>query len=112
MSTQQPQRDRQLFLRIYRVVEQVPRGTVTTYGSVAKFVGAGCDARLVGYAMAGVQDASVPWHRVINAKGKISSRAGRGAEIQRKRLEAEGIDFDTRGRIDLEKYDWSGPDSE
>ena len=101
-----------LFPRIYEVVKQVPWGTVTTYGAVAQIVGAGCDARLVGYAMAGVNDPDVPWQRVINAQGKISPRAGRGAEIQRKRLEAEGVEFDERGRVDFERFGWRGPDPE
>ncbi len=101
-----------LFPRIYEVVKQVPWGTVTTYGSVAQIVGAGCDARMVGYAMAGVSDPEVPWQRVINAKGTISPRAGRGAELQRKRLEAEGVEFDARSRIDLDRFGWRGPDPE
>jgi methylated-DNA-protein-cysteine methyltransferase-like protein len=100
-----------LFPRIYEVVKQVPRGQVTTYGAIAQIVGRGCEARLVGYAMAGVDDPDVPWQRVINAQGKISPRAGRGAELQRMRLEAEGITFDARGRIDLERFGWSGPDA-
>ena len=101
-----------LFPRIYEVTKQVPWGQVTTYGNVASIVGAGCDARLVGYAMAGVNDPEVPWQRVINAKGMISPRAGRGAEIQRKRLEAEGVEFDERNRIDLNRFGWRGPDPE
>ncbi len=98
-----------LFPRIYEVVRQVPRGQVSTYGAIAQIVGRGCDARLVGYAMAGVDDPGVPWQRVINAQGKISPRAGRGAELQRMRLEAEGVTFDERGRIDLERFGWAGP---
>ena len=101
---------RSLFPKIYEVVKQVPRGTVTTYGDVARIVGAGCDARLVGYAMAGVDDPEVPWQRVINAQGKISPRPGRGPELQRRRLEAEGVQFDARGRIDLKRFGWRGPD--
>jgi methylated-DNA-protein-cysteine methyltransferase-like protein len=101
-----------LFPRIYEIVKLVPWGQVTTYGNVASIVGAGCDARLVGYAMAGVNDPEVPWQRVINAKGTISPRAGRGAEIQRKRLEAEGVEFDERNRIDLNRFGWRGPDPE
>ena len=101
-----------LFPRIYEVVKQVPRGQVTTYGAVAHIVGRGCDARLVGYAMAGLQDDSVPWQRVINAQGKISPRAGRGADLQRKRLEAEGVEFDARSRIDFDRFGWRGPDPE
>ena len=99
---------RALFPRIYEVVKQVPRGQVTTYGDVASIVGAGCDARLAGYAMANCPD-DVPWQRVINAQGKISLRGNDGAAKQRMRLEAEGIEFDPRGKIDLERYRWAGP---
>jgi len=101
-----------LFPRVYEVVKQAPWGKVTTYGAVAQIVGRGCDARLVGYAMAGLRDDDVPWQRVINAQGKISPRAGRGADIQRMRLEAEGVEFDERGRIDFDRFGWGGPDPE
>ncbi len=100
-----------LFPRIYAVTRQIPRGQVTTYGDVAHLVGEGCDARLVGYAMANCPD-DVPWQRVINAQGKISVRGSDGAAKQRMRLEAEGIEFDLRGRIDLKKYRWAGPGGE
>lgn len=100
-----------LFPRIYAVARQVPRGKVTTYGDVARLVGEGCDARLVGYAMANCPD-DVPWQRVINAEGKISLRGGDGAARQRLRLEAEGIIFDQRGRVDLKTYRWAGPGGE
>jgi methylated-DNA-protein-cysteine methyltransferase-like protein len=103
--------DRSLFPRIYEVVKQVPRGQVTTYGDVATIVGAGCDARLAGYAMANCPD-DVPWQRVINAQGRISLRGGTGAERQRLRLEAEGIVFNARGRIDLDRFRWAGPSEE
>jgi methylated-DNA-protein-cysteine methyltransferase-like protein len=60
----------------------------------------------VGYALAGVSDvADVPWQRVVNARGEISPRGEPGAEaLQRKLLEREGVRFDARGRIDLERY--------
>ncbi|HEY4721581.1 MAG TPA: MGMT family protein [Anaerolineae bacterium] len=102
---------RALFPRIYQVVRQVPRGQVTTYGDVAAIVGQGCDARIVGYAMANCPD-DVLWQRVINAQGKISLRSGDGSAKQRMRLEAEGVVFDQRGKIDLERYRWAGPDVE
>ncbi len=102
---------RALFPHVYEVVRQVPRGIVTTYGDVATIVGQGADARLVGYAMANCPD-DVPWQRVINSQGKISLRPGDGAEKQRMRLEAEGIAFDQKGRVDLKKYRWAGPSKE
>ncbi len=101
---------RALFPRIYDVVRRVPRGKVTTYGDVAAIVGQGADARLVGYAMANCP-ADTPWQRVINAQGKISLQ-GDNAAKQRMRLEAEGIVFDQKGRVDLKQYRWAGPGGE
>jgi len=99
-----------LFPRVYDIVRQVPRGKVTTYGDVAQLVGPGCDARVVGYAMAACPD-DVPWQRVINAQGKISLQ-GDAAQKQRMRLEGEGITFDQRGKIDLKRFRWAGPGDE
>ena len=101
---------RALFPRVYDVVRQIPRGKVTTYGDVAQLVGPGCDARVVGYAMAVCPD-DVPWQRVINSQGKISLK-GEAAQKQRLRLEAEGIVFDPRGKIDLKRFRWAGPGGE
>jgi methylated-DNA-protein-cysteine methyltransferase-like protein len=64
---------------------------------------------MVGWAMAAVPAGSdVPWHRVINARGEVSPRAdGSGAERgQRWLLEREGVRFDARGRVDLDRYGW------
>ena len=97
-----------LFPRIYEIVRQVPRGRVASYGQIAQIVGAGCDARMVGYAMAAIPEGSnVPWQRIVNREGKISL-PGRGGEIQRMRLEAEGVIFDARGRIDMKRFGWQG----
>ena len=59
--------------------------------------------------MAGLPDVhDVPWHRVINARGEVSPRAGGSAfeQIQRNLLEAEGVVFDARGRVDLDRFGW------
>lgn len=82
---------------------------MSTYGHIAALIGPPCDARLVGWAMASVPEGSdVPWQRVINSQGKISLK-GLGGQIQRKRLEAEGVLFDERGRVDLDCFGWRGP---
>ncbi len=101
---------RAFFPRVYDIVRQVPHGKVTTYGDVAQLVGQGCDARIVGYAMAACPT-DVPWQRVVNAQGKISLK-GENAQKQRLRLEAEGISFDQRGKIDLKRFRWAGPGGE
>ena len=103
-----------LYERIYAVTRQVPPGKVTTYGQIAAIVGRGCTARQVGYAMAALrgEDKSVPWQRVINSQGEISLRPGEGGERQRGLLEAEGVEFDARGRTDFNRFGWEGPDWE
>ena len=93
--------------RIYAAVRQVPAGFVSTYGRIADLVGAPTP-RVVGFAMAALpEDSDVPWHRIINSRGEISSRSGGdGDRRQRRLLEAEGVRFDRRGRVDLAEFGW------
>ncbi len=97
-----------VYEKIYNVVRQIPRGKVSTYGQIAKIVDR-CTPRMVGYAMAALRGrADVPWQRVINSKGEVSTRSrGDGALRQRKLLEKEGIRFDPRGRVNLRKVRWT-----
>jgi methylated-DNA-protein-cysteine methyltransferase-like protein len=87
-------------------VRRIPRGRVATYGDVATAAGLEGHARQVGYALHDLPSGSnVPWHRVINAKGEISIRsAGDSHELQRLLLEAEGVEFDLAGRVDLKRF--------
>jgi methylated-DNA-protein-cysteine methyltransferase-like protein len=98
----------QSYARIYAVVRRIPRGRVATYGQVAGLAGLKGHARHVGYAMHALPaGTSVPWHRVINARGDISRRSQFGGEIhQRLLLEAEGVEFDWRGRVRLDRFQW------
>jgi methylated-DNA-protein-cysteine methyltransferase-like protein len=91
---------------IYAAVRRIPRGRVATYGDVAAAAGLEGHARQVGYALHDLPSGSnVPWHRVINAKGEISVRsAGDSHELQRLLLEAEGVEFDLAGRVDLKRF--------
>jgi methylated-DNA-protein-cysteine methyltransferase-like protein len=99
----------QLYERIYDVVRHIPRGQVATYGQVAAYAGR-CTPRQTGYAMAALRDGSVPWHRVINSRGRISFPEGsRGAREQRRLLEEEGVVFGHNGGINLNRYGWQGP---
>ncbi len=101
--------------RFYDVVRRIPRGRVTTYGTVATLADRHGHARQVGYAMAALPDGTdVPWHRVINARGEISARGGGspGGLIQRRLLEDEGVVFDVRGRVPLETFGWPEVDAE
>jgi len=95
--------------RIYAVVRRIPAGRVATYGQVAALAGLPGQARLVGYALAGLPDGNpLPWHRVINAAGRVSTRhdGPGGSVLQRLRLEQEGVRFDARGRVDLATFGW------
>ena len=94
--------------RIYRVVSRIPRGRVATYGQVADLAELPGCARQVGYALHALADHSdLPWQRVVNARGEISLRRERGIEpIQQQLLEAEGIEFDARGCLDLSRVQW------
>jgi len=103
--------------QVWEIARRIPRGKVATYGQIAKMIppplGVELEAyaafapRWVGGAMAACPD-DVPWQRVINSQGKVSERAG--AQKQRQLLEAEGILFDAKDRVDLKKYAWSGLD--
>ena len=94
---------------IYTLVQAVPFGQVTTYGQIARLVG--CGARQVGYAMAAVKAPDIPWHRVVNSRGAVSTRSvGAPDPEQRRRLEEEGVLFDIFGRVDLAVFQWPGPD--
>ena len=101
--------DKGLYQRIYDVVKTIPPGRVSTYGRIAKMAG-NCSARMAGYAMSAAKpEHETPWFRVVNAKGEISFPPGsEGREVQRKLLEAEGVEFDVRGRIDLDVFGWDG----
>jgi methylated-DNA-protein-cysteine methyltransferase-like protein len=95
-----------LHARIHKVVSRIPRGRVATYGQIARLTGLRGQARLVGYALHALPAGTcIPWQRVVNAQGAISTPAGHD-EVQRRLLESEGIRFDSRGRIPLESFQW------
>jgi Predicted methylated DNA-protein cysteine methyltransferase len=95
--------------RIYAAVRKIPRGKVTTYGAIARMAGLDRQARLVGYALSALRDGTaLPWHRVINAQGRLSlEHAGRSSGLtQRLRLEREGVVVDAGGRVSLARFGW------
>ena len=97
------------YSRIYRTVRRIPPGRVATYGQIARLAGIPRHARLVGYALHALGDnkeLTVPWHRVINARGEISLGEFTGADLQQKLLRAEGIRFDRNHRVDLSRFGW------
>ena len=95
--------------RILAIVARIPRGRVETYGGVAARAGFDGQARLAGYALHALPEGSpLPWHRVLAADGRLSiMRLDPGAGLtQRLRLEREGVRFDARGRVDLDRFGW------
>jgi methylated-DNA-protein-cysteine methyltransferase-like protein len=96
------------YQRIYAVVRRIPKGRVATYGQVAELAGIPGHARQVGYALHALpQGTTVPWHRVINAKGEISVRSLPGAElIQQQLLAREGVLLNGLGREALARNRW------
>lgn len=78
------------YRRIYQAVRRIPRGRVANYGQVAKLAGLAGRARQVGYALHALDDDStVPWHRVVNAKGEVSLAPAISGAIQRQLLERD-----------------------
>ena len=95
------------FARVYEVVRLVPYGKVATYGQIAYMTGLHPSVRRVVWILHSCSDKeSLPWHRVVNRKGEISLKPGKGYEKQKELLEKEGIVFSDNNRIDLDKYLW------
>ena len=80
------------FDRVYEVAKQIPYGKVTSYGAIAKYLGAAKSARMVGYAMNGSHSKDVPAHRVVNRKGLLTGKMHfDGTNLMQQLLESEGI---------------------
>jgi methylated-DNA-protein-cysteine methyltransferase related protein len=101
--------------RVFELVLRIPAGKVMSYGSVARVLGAGYDARAIGNVMHATPDdgRNIPWHRVINSQGGCST-AGMTTppDLQQRLLEAEGIVFNDKGRCKIENYLWLPPEYE
>ena len=93
-----------IFEKVYHLVKRVPKGKVVTYGQVSEQIES-CTPRIVGYAMAAVEDSDIPCQRVINSKGEVSPRAWGEAQItQQEILVEEGVMFNKTGKVDLKKF--------
>lgn len=96
------------FLSVYAVVRQIPYGKVTTYGAIAKAIGAARSARTVGYAMnASHQYDDIPAHRVVNRNGVLTGKHHfPGTHVMQQMLEAEGIEVVDDQIVDFEAHLW------
>ncbi|MDV6169397.1 MGMT family protein [Flavobacterium sp. DG1-102-2] len=96
------------FERVYDVVRLIPEGRVTSYGAIAKFLGAARSARMVGWAMnaCGGRD-DVPAHRVVNRAGLLSGKHHfEGTNLMQQLLESEGVKVKENKIVKFEKYFW------
>lgn len=98
------------FNDIYEIVAKIPKGSVTTYGMIARLLGRPNAARIVGWAMnSAPSDRDLPCHRVVNKAGDMApNNVFGGADLQRAILESEGVTFLADGRIDMDKHLWFG----
>ena len=123
MSYQLPDPD-SFYATVWDIVRQIPAGRVATYGQIAAMISAPDGIAPEAYARLGprwvgdamnavsrVDDASIPWHRVINSRGGISlPEESASAAVQRGRLRHENVMPDTSERVDLDAFGWEGPD--
>jgi len=97
---------------VKRLIKAIPRGKVATYGQIAYLTGLYPSVRRVVWILHSCSEKEgLPWHRVINSKGTISLKPGRGFERQKELLLGEGIVFDEKDRIDLDRFLWEPLDS-
>lgn len=98
--------------RILELVAQIPRGKVMTYGQLALLAGQPGAARQAGYVMNSLQgtEHGLPWQRVVNAQGRVSTgKIGLG-DLQLALLINDGVEFDSSGRLDLAARQWWPPE--
>ncbi len=102
-----------VFAQVYAIVSQIPVGKVMTYGQISRLMQERLSALAVGWALRAVPDnePKIPWHRVINARGGISTTKllNHVPHLQRHLLEAEGVVFNKQGLVPLADYQWQPP---
>ena len=96
------------FERVYLIARQIPYGKVTSYGAIAKALGSGRSARMVGWAMnASHLNEDIPAHRVVNRKGILTGKHHfEGTNLMQQLLESEGIKVVDNQIVDFEKHFW------
>lgn len=97
------------FERVYAVALQIPYGRVTSYGAIARYLGSGQSARMVGWAMnqSHTQTEMIPAHRVVNRNGLLTGkRHFGGSNLMADLLQSEGVEVVDDQIINFEKYFW------
>lgn len=100
--------DENFFERVYAIVRQIPEGRVTTYGAIARAIGAARSARMVGYAMnASHDDDTVPAHRVVNRNGLLTGKFHfDGTNLMQQLLENEGVKVADNKIVNFKELLW------
>jgi methylated-DNA-protein-cysteine methyltransferase-like protein len=95
------------FERVYDVVRLIPYGRVTSYGAIARYLGAARSARMVGYAMNASHGKDVPAQRVVNRKGLLTGKFHfEGTNLMQQLLESEGVIIKENQVKDFDKLFW------
>ncbi len=99
--------DKNFFDKVYEVARQIPFGRVTSYGAIAKYLGAARSARMVGWAMNNSHNKEVPAHRVVNRAGVLTGKHHfEGSNLMQQLLENEGVQVKDNQIVDFQKYFW------
>lgn len=99
--------EKNFFEKVYEVAKLIPFGKVTSYGAIAKYLGAARSARMVGWAMNNSAAKDVPAHRVVNRKGILTGKHHfDGTSLMQQLLENEGVEIQDNQIVDLQRYFW------
>lgn len=99
--------EKNFFDKVYEVAQQIPYGRVTSYGAIAKYLGAARSARMVGWAMNSSLAKDVPAHRVVNRIGVLTGKHHfGGTNLMQQLLENEGIKVSENQIVDFQKHFW------
>jgi len=94
--------------RVWQVVAEIPRGSVTTYGDIAEYVGTRAAARTVGWAMNAAVGSGLPCHRVVNRNGELTgARFFETPTVMEERLRSEDVRFHQDGSVDIDRHRWT-----
>ncbi len=101
-------KNQNFFESVYEVAREIPYGRVTSYGAIARYLGAARSARMVGWAMNGaVAREDIPAHRVVNRKGLLTGKHHFGGSmLMQQLLENEGIEIQNDQVVNFEKHFW------
>jgi methylated-DNA-protein-cysteine methyltransferase related protein len=104
-----PGKSKSFFNSVYDIVSEIPPGRVTTYGAIARFLGQGGSARMVGWALNSTleqRQPDLPCHRVVNRLGQLSGKIHFTGTVMEDMLRQEGVSFTAPDTVNLEKHFW------